>query len=148
MSLLFLAIALVERVVEEEEGCEVAFLIQSGVLVLQWLWFPNEFWDIGNWIQLLPNFETNLYFSMWHAKDLFWVVRKQFYKTWLKLWLLAFRKALFIYYAVAYPAHVVFVLWVIKKWRKSTEATKSQIIFINHNTSMPFFCFVVGSVIS
>jgi len=34
MSLQFLAIALVERVVEEEEGCELAFLIQSGVFAL------------------------------------------------------------------------------------------------------------------
>ncbi|KAF3957042.1 hypothetical protein CMV_017904 [Castanea mollissima] len=57
-----IAIALVERVVEEEEGCELAFLIQS-----------------------------------------------------------------------------VFVLWVIKMWRKSTEATKSQINFIIHQCP----CFVL-----
>ena len=34
MSLQFLATALVERVVEEEEGSELAFLIQSGVFAL------------------------------------------------------------------------------------------------------------------
>ena len=47
MSLQFLVIALVERVVEEEEGCELAFLIQSGVFALAMVVISK--WALGHW---------------------------------------------------------------------------------------------------
>nr|POF01673.1 hypothetical protein CFP56_79031 [Quercus suber] len=84
MSLQFLAIALVERVVEEEEGCELAFLIRCfcscngcdfqmsfGTLEIRYNYYPI--------LKLICTFLCDL------RKIYFELFENKFYKTWLKL---------------------------------------------------------------
>ena len=79
-------------------------------------------------------------------KIYFELFENKFYKTWLKLWLLAFLEALFNILCCCVSCSCSFCALGDKGVEKVYRGNKISDHF--HNTSIPLFSVVVGSVIS